>query len=1066
MQKIEKPIIVVFDDQKTIANCFDRSDMQLVLQCHHRCSTTDFFSIVDEISPDLLLVDAATLAQQNLSINELSSQTEKILPPIILVLTNPSMEHRIHGLESGAIDIICTPASSDEVIARTLAAIRKKKYQDALERNSQIDALTGLWNQCHFEQRLQERIAAFRRYGRVFSLIFMQVDIVGTSDHEQLRQQGVASTGEMLKFNCRTDDVAGYFGDGVFTLLLAETGEAGCRVALGRLYTAVIAKNDQRQNLGKIDLHAAILASAQIEDLMENLTVQQLIGAGDVALKRICSGDTNNIDVVRSSDFELSAEKMSTVEQQEIKADQRSYYKHQALIYDHQELSLLTEQGEMINVLRIMMEQLEYLLGSTHGFLFTKDNYFSCQYATGFCTSLQKYINSDRHGAINKVIKTQEPVEIVCNQGWDAVFPGATVAIAGRFLLTPLLFGRQVVAIIGFFFPHDEIFDFVHVARVCAYYGVNGSSILTESYQRAVAEKELKEWRDLEQDLHKAKLKAEHDSLAKSTFLANMSHELRTPLHAIIGFSELILEDVADNNHKDYIPDLKKIIAAGHHLLNLINNVLDLSKVEAGKSQLYLDNVDLAGLLRVVIDSVSQLIKKNNNRLEHEYTDLPTSLYLDQTKLQQILLNLLGNAAKFTSNGTVILRVRGEQQDGKEVVVFVIEDTGIGMTMTQVSKLFLPFTQADCSTTRKFGGSGLGLAISKSFCELMGGHIDVHSDPGKGATFTVVLPCRLRTAKSEFLLSQNPSIRQSSPYILLISQEQKLMTDIGSLENFHVQTIGTFQNALNQILLNKPDVILLDTRVKGHYHRFLHALFEEKSSFSLPVILIMEKGNEHELHNKVSAISIDYLIRPFSLLELQVRIRTLLQTKQLMDVLEERAQMDVLTNLWNYAHYLSRLEERTSLFRRYQHPFSVVNVRVAYLMSRCHEQGLQEQGDAILMSISDVLIHACRICDVPCRVGFNEFAIILPETPKHGLEFFVKRLLRNIDETLNLMSAISNILNDIRIVTAALATDQFDNAKTVTTTSIINILRINIGKAQENNNRYVIYDSDNFENES
>ena len=1080
MHTIEKPTILIFDDQKTIAGCFQELATQSVLQCKHSNSTIDFYSIVEKERPDLLLVDAQTLSTQGLSINKLSSQSKIQLPPTILILENPSIADRVNGLESGAIDIICTPASSDEVVARTLVAIRKKQYQDALEHNSQIEPVTGLWNHSHFEKRLQERIGAFQRYGRIFSLIFIEIDLGSSVFDEPLQQRKIATIGEMLKCNSRTDDIASYFGNGVFVLLLAETGEAGCRVALERLYTLLIDENDQHQKMG-INLNTAILPHSQIENLMSNLTVQQLLGAGRIALKRITNGNNgSNIEIVCHSDFTLSTELMSEKEKQEVEANQRRYYQHQALIYDHQELFLLAEQGETINVLRIMMEQLEYLLDSTNSFLVTKQNHFSCQYAAGLCTCLRECINRDQQGVINKVIETRKPVEMICNQNWHEAFPGATITIAGRFLLTPLLSGHQVVVIIGFFFPDDDVhgctnatmarmprsgeaFDFAHIARVCGYYSVLGSAILAESYQRTTAEIELKEWRNLEQDLHKAKLKAEHDNLSKSTFLANMSHELRTPLNAIIGFGELMLEDAVDEDKKDFVPDLEKIISAGHHLLRLINNVLDLSKVEVGKSQLYLDNVDVVGLVQSVINIVSPLIEKNNNQLKYEYSDLPKSLYLDQTKLQQILINLLGNAAKFTHDGVVNLCVRGEQRDGKELIVFVVADTGIGMTMTQISKLFMPFTQADCSTTRKYGGTGLGLAIVKSFCEMMGGNIDVHSDPGMGATFTMTLPCRLRTAKSEFLLPKQPTVRQSSPHILLISQQQELTIDISSLENFYIQTIGTLQYALNQILLNKPDIILLDSLVPGNHHRFLHALFEEKLSFSLPVLLIIEKGSEQNLQNQVSAIFIDYLIRPFSLLELQARIRTLLQTKQLMNVLEERAQMDVLTSLWNYAHYLTRLEERTSLFRRYAHHFSVVAIRVADLMCHCLEQGKQEQGNQVLMVISDVLIHACRICDIPCRVGLNEFAIILPETQKRGLDPFIRRILKNIEAALKSIPVLSKIIENLHITVAAMATDQFDDAKTVTTTSIIEMLRMSMDKEQNDDSAYVIPDPNSFQ---
>ena len=233
---------------------------------------------------------------------------------------------------------------------------------------------------------------------------------------------------------------------------------------------------------------------------------------------------------------------------------------------------------------------------------------------------------------------------------------------------------------------------------------------------------------------------AEAANRAKSAFLANMSHELRTPLNAIIGYSELVAEEVAELGQPQLQPDLHKIRAAGQQLLELINNVLDLSKIEAGKIELLIEDVDLADLIQDVLDIARPLIARNANVLEVSVEAELGAVRADGMKLRQVLLNLLSNAGKFTRDGLLSLEVRGAARDGLRWLEIAVSDSGIGMTPAQIERLFLPFSQADSTTTRRFGGTGLGLAISRRLCELMGGDIRVSSEEGKGSRFTVMLP--------------------------------------------------------------------------------------------------------------------------------------------------------------------------------------------------------------------------------------------------------------------------------------------------------------------------------------
>jgi signal transduction histidine kinase len=244
------------------------------------------------------------------------------------------------------------------------------------------------------------------------------------------------------------------------------------------------------------------------------------------------------------------------------------------------------------------------------------------------------------------------------------------------------------------------------------------------------------------QELQQAKEAAEDASRSKSQFLANMSHELRTPLNAIIGLSQLLHDDAQDLDlgEEDFISDLQSINAAGKHLLELINDILDLSKIEAGKMELYPETFEIATLIDDVVSTVKPLVEKNGNILEVHCDEQLGTMHADQTKVRQVLFNLLSNAAKFTTQGRVTLSVTREQVDNSDGIGFRVCDTGIGMSDEQQQRLFQAFTQGDASTTRKYGGTGLGLAITRHFCQLMGGDISVESKVDQGSTFTVRLP--------------------------------------------------------------------------------------------------------------------------------------------------------------------------------------------------------------------------------------------------------------------------------------------------------------------------------------
>ena len=248
--------------------------------------------------------------------------------------------------------------------------------------------------------------------------------------------------------------------------------------------------------------------------------------------------------------------------------------------------------------------------------------------------------------------------------------------------------------------------------------------------------------RKMAQELTLARNLASEANQAKSSFLANVSHELRTPLNAIIGYSEILAESAEESGRADELADLQKIRSAGKHLLSLIDDVLDLSKIEAGKMELHFEVFDVASIIEEVVSTVTPLLGKNGNALEVRCAEGLGAMRADLTKLRQALLNLLSNACKFTTRGTIVLKVARERAAGVEWITFAIQDSGIGISAAQMGKLFQPFTQADISTSKNYGGTGLGLVLTRSFCQMMGGDVTVESTLGEGSTFTIRLPAK------------------------------------------------------------------------------------------------------------------------------------------------------------------------------------------------------------------------------------------------------------------------------------------------------------------------------------
>ena len=376
---------------------------------------------------------------------------------------------------------------------------------------------------------------------------------------------------------------------------------------------------------------------------------------------------------------------------------------------------------------------------------------------------------------------------------------------------------------------------------------------------------DITELKQRQQQLESAMESAERANQVKSEFLANMSHELRTPLNAIIGYSQILQEDAVDAGQEDIVPDLQKIENAGNHLLGLINDILDLSKIEAGRMEAYIERIDVPALVQDVRMMVEPLAAKNSNKLVIDCPEAIGGVMTDLTKVKQSLLNLLSNACKFTEQGTITLKVSRHQGDGAgERIDFAVSDTGIGMSEAQMARLFQAFAQADSSTTRRYGGTGLGLTITRSFARMLGGDVTVSSTAGQGSTFLLTLPTEITQAIRPGVGADLHPAGAATPHdltgiahargapaahasVLVVDDDpsaRRIITEHLIREGYRVIAAGSGPEAIEIARRERPDAITLDILMpQMDGWSVLAAIKREPSLSSIPVILVSMVGD-------------------------------------------------------------------------------------------------------------------------------------------------------------------------------------------------------------------------------
>ncbi|PZO81314.1 MAG: hybrid sensor histidine kinase/response regulator [Mesorhizobium amorphae] len=365
--------------------------------------------------------------------------------------------------------------------------------------------------------------------------------------------------------------------------------------------------------------------------------------------------------------------------------------------------------------------------------------------------------------------------------------------------------------------------------------------------------------REQEVELAAARDAAEEANRAKSQFIANMSHELRTPLSAVIGYSEMLEEEVEDLGEKHLLGDLGKIKSNARHLLSLINDVLDISKIEANKVEIFAETFDIAEMVRDVASTVGSLVERKENRLELDLAPDLGAMHSDVVKIRQILINLLSNAAKFTERGTITLAATRAADDR---ITFSVRDTGLGMTEEQRERLFERFTQADASTTRRFGGTGLGLAITKAFSDMLGGEVSVESKLDEGSTFTVSVPANVPVP--QVLADETELHAADEEEVVLVIDDDPATRDLLSRflakEGFAVRVAADGRSGLASAEALKPQIILLDvTMPRMDGWEVLRSLKADPGLAAIPVIMctVIE-----EQHLGFSLGAADYLVKP------------------------------------------------------------------------------------------------------------------------------------------------------------------------------------------------------------
>ena len=546
----------------------------------------------------------------------------------------------------------------------------------------------------------------------------------------------------------------------------------------------------------------------------------------------------------------------------------------------HETTLVLMQRLDLEDLLEHLAARAGRMLNAPHGYIYlvTPDSeYMELRVGLGIGAAFRGHQMRKAEGVAGRVWESGQTCIVNDYKAWSGHVADFDTTPLRAIMAAPLLSGGQIAGVIGLGYGSESQQTFgASESELLNRFAQLASIALDNARLYTALQTELGERKRVEAALTLAKEEAETADRAKSQFLANMSHELRTPLNAIIGYSEMLQEDATDAGQEEIIPDLQKINSAGKHLLTLINDVLDLSKIEAGKMELYVETFDVAAMIQEVVSAVRPLAQKNGNTLNAQCRPDVGAMRADLTKVRQSLFNLISNAAKFTGQGRITLDAKREADMG-EWIVFQVSDTGIGMTREQMDRLFQAFAQADASTTRKYGGTGLGLAITRHFCEMMGGAITLESVVGVGTTFTIRLPTGIHAefpavealpAETTDARTRLESVKKPAA-ILVIDDDaaaRNMMRDALTNAGYRVECAASGEEGLRLARKIHPIAITLDVmmpRMDGW--AVLSAMKADPELAHIPVVM-MTLAEDSSMGYSLGAA--DYLTKPVEPLRL------------------------------------------------------------------------------------------------------------------------------------------------------------------------------------------------------
>lgn len=988
--------ILVIDDslktQKTLVHIFVDAGYQ------HREATNfdDGLDKTREIQPNLIIIETRIAGKSGFEFcKKLKNSSLTAHIPVIFLSQNDDPKLKVAGLDAGASDYIVKPFNAEELIARINLIFRNIEEKEALLQESQIDPETGLWNSMHFDVRLQEKMASYCRYARDFCVLFVKPDDLKHYQNTLQLSRVIHSIGRFIWQESRSCDIPCYYGEHVFSILLPETNLQKGHMAAYRYFDALQKYHLDPANPSLNITSSFVLVSSDLISGEVNGKMIQSFEEG--AIK--CLMYTQNTGGHRV--FIPSTQEFEKISQE---FDDNTQIVGQSMREDPttNNVTDLMQNESIQGVLDSFMEHATDILSTHDGFLYIVDpceNNIVCVIAKGiFMPLLGIKMNNN-----NQLISSFQTTHIYNNQQIKGHWlPENLLNQLNALVIIPLKSKHNLLGIVGY--AHTDLtksFDHHQIKMLnrLAFF----SSIAFENAQLfANVRQDIRDRISLEEELKHVKQLAEKSSRTRGRFLANMSHELRTPLNAIIGYSEFLAEAHEDFEPDEIHADLVKIKDAADILLTLINNVLDFSKLEAGKATIYLETFRLREMINVVVNTLNPILSKKSNCLSLDYqAEQSLEIYSDHTKVRQILLNLLSNAAKFTANGKIKLTIKAlSEVDANhktmEWIQITIQDDGIGMTAAQLRTIFHPFTQADTSTTRRFGGTGLGLTIARTFCEMLGGTIMVESQEKIGSTFTIKLPVRSQSKNVSLFTDDKKSISKRLCLLEVSPKVMDLTSVLDSIENraYHIDSI---YHLFEYVYLYKPDIILVDVEVDGGndleiYRRLKH----EKEFCGIPVIIITQKPEQAlYLLSQLDVSGLDCLTKPYTSDELRARIGVALRYKLDLEVLKERTQLDNLTGLWSENHFKLRFQQELASTKRYLRPFTLVHMSIHAWDDIINQSGLSISSDIIRM-LGHIIAGTCRTSDIPCRFGKSEFLMILTETMMDNSALFVKRLYATI----------------------------------------------------------------------